>query len=153
MDKDGELKLELVQQADYRFAVHFPSPSIAPLVTDEEVPVGAGAGPSPTQLLGAAVANCLAASLLFALRKFHNDPRSLRAEVAVRLARNEQRRLRVGGIGVDLHLGLARAEVKMLERILEQFEDFCVVTQSVRAAVPVQVRVIDEAGQILKPAS
>ena len=36
----------------------------------------------------------------------------------------------------------------MLDRILGQFEDFCIVTQSIRAAVPVDVRVLDKAFQI-----
>ena len=39
----------------------------------------------------------------------------------------------------------------MLERALAQFEDFCVVTQSVRAAFPVDVRVLDSAGTVLTP--
>jgi hypothetical protein len=38
----------------------------------------------------------------------------------------------------------------MAERILDQFEDFCVVTQSVRAAIPVTVRVLDRDGAVLK---
>jgi hypothetical protein len=32
------------------------------------------------------------------------------------------------------------------QRCVEQFEDFCVVTQSVRAGIPVSVRVVDAAG-------
>jgi hypothetical protein len=38
----------------------------------------------------------------------------------------------------------------MAERILEQFEDFCVVTQSVRAAIPVTVQVLDRDSIVLK---
>jgi hypothetical protein len=37
----------------------------------------------------------------------------------------------------------------MLDRILAQFEDFCVVTQSVRTAIPVDVRVLDNAQTVL----
>jgi organic hydroperoxide reductase OsmC/OhrA len=150
MDTEGEFPIELVQQADYRFAVHFANPAIPILVTDEGPPVGGEAGPSPSQLLGTAVANCLAASLLFALRKYKNEPSQLRAAARVRIARNEQKRLRIGGIAVDLHLGMHGADIKMLERILAQFEDFCVVTQSVRVAIPVDVRVFDLVGAVLK---
>lgn len=149
MDQEGEIAIELVQQADFRFAVHFAGPDIPDLITDEGAPIGAGAGPSPTQLLGTAVGNCLAASLLFALRKFQNEPAGLRAAVRVRIARNEAGRLRVGGIGVDLHIGMAGTQIRMRERILGQFETFCTVTQSVRAAIGVQLRVLDQDGVVL----
>jgi hypothetical protein len=57
--------------------------------------------------------------------------------------------LRVGRMRVDIHLGTAAAGLRSLDRVLAQFEDFCVVTQSVRAAFPVDVRVIDSSGAVL----
>jgi organic hydroperoxide reductase OsmC/OhrA len=153
MDTEGEFPIELVQQENYRFEVRFDRPGIPPLITDEGSPLGGDAGPSPSQLLGTAVANCLAASLLFALRKYRNEPSSLAASVRVRLGRNEHQRLRISGIGVDLKLGMEGAAIQQRERILAQFEDFCVVTQSVRAAIPVQVRVFDRAGAVLHGAA
>jgi organic hydroperoxide reductase OsmC/OhrA len=149
MDTEGEFRIELLNQADFRFEVHFENPAIPVLVTDEGAPVGGDAGPSPSQLLGTAVANCLAASLLFALRKYKNEPGLLRVVATVRNVRNESRRLRIGHIGVDLHLAVPAAGIHMLDRILAQFEDFCVVTQSVRAAIPVTVRVIDSTQAVL----
>lgn len=153
MNREGEFPIELVRQGDYRFLVHFDHPSIPDLLTDEGAPVGGEAGPSPSQLLGTAVANCLAASLLFALRKFGNEPPALRAAARVRTGRNPAGRLRITAIAVDLHLGLAGADIRMLERILAQFEDFCLVTQSVRAAIPVEVRVLDAGGAVLHEAA
>jgi len=147
---EEEFQIELRQQADYRFEVHFDNPAVPVLITDEDAPVGADTGPSPTRLLGTAVANCLAASLLFAMRKFRNEPGPLRAVATVRLSRNENKRLRIGHIGVDLHFAMAASQVQMLDRILSQFEDFCVVTQSVRAAIPVDVRVIDATGTVVR---
>ncbi len=38
----------------------------------------------------------------------------------------------------------------MLDRILGQFEEFCIVTQSIRTAIPVDVRVLDKTGAVLK---
>ncbi|HET9820988.1 MAG TPA: hypothetical protein VFQ16_04115 [Burkholderiaceae bacterium] len=38
---------------------------------------------------------------------------------------------------------LVGAAVQHLDRCLQQFEDFCVVTESVRRGIPVQVRVLD----------
>ena len=149
---DSSFSIELSQLEDYRFEVRFDNPAVPTLVTDENAPLGADAGPSPSRLLAAAVANCLAASLLFSMRKFKNDPAPLRAVARVIKTRNAQNRLRIGSIAVDLHLGVMAAEVNMLERILGQFEEFCVVTQSVRAAIPVSVRVLDRAGTVLKGA-
>lgn len=147
---DPTLALELRQQADFRFEVDFKLPGTPPLLTDEPPPLGGGAGPNPARLLGAAVANCLAASLLFSLRKFRNDAEPLRAEATVSMQRNAQGRLRIGRIEVDIHLSAMAAAIRSLDRILAQFEDFCVVTQSVRAGITVNVRVIDSLGTVLQ---
>ena len=113
--------LELRQQTDYRFEVRFDNPALPLLVTDEPSPLGGDAGPNPARLLGAAVANCLAASLLFALRKHRNEAEPLRAVATVSLARNAQKRLRIERIAVDLHLGAAAEQTQRLDRVLEQF--------------------------------
>lgn len=147
---DDTFTIELARQADFRFETHFDKPALPVLVTDEPPPLGGDAGPNPARLLTVAVANCLSASLLFALRKFKNDPGAMRAVATTRLARNEQNRMRIAGIDVDLHLGVPGAEMKLLDRALEQFEEFCIVTQSVRAAFPVKVRVHDSQGSLLK---
>ena len=146
---DSEFTIALHQQADYRFEVRFDNPTIAPLLTDETAPLGGDAGPNPSRLLGAAVANCLAASLLFAMRKFKNAPDPLHAQATVQLTRNEQKRLRIGRIAVDLHLGVAADKLVQIDRVLGQFEEFCVVTQSVRAGIEVDVRVLDRDGRVL----
>ncbi len=147
---EGTFQVELDLQEHYRFSVRFDDPALPVLVTDEPPPLGAGAGPNPARLLGAAVANCLAASLLFALRKFGNEPGAVHATAAVTLARNEQGRLRVPAIRVDIQLGVPAQALKRLDRALEQFEEFCVVTQSVRAGIAVEVRVTDSKGSPLK---
>lgn len=145
----SDIRIELVQQADFRFEARFDDPGIPVLLTDEPAPLGGGAGPNPIRLLGVAVANCLAASLLFSMRKFKNDPGLLRAVATVHMVRNPQNRLRVGHIAVDLHLGTSASAIKLLDRVLGQFEEFCTVTQSVRQAFPVNVRVLDVAGSLL----
>jgi organic hydroperoxide reductase OsmC/OhrA len=147
---EGDFRIELVQVADYRFEVRFDNPAVPTLITDELAPLGGDAGPSPSRLLATAVANCLAASLLFALRKFKNEAGPLRVTAAVSMIRNAQNRLRVGRVAVDLHLGVLGSEISMLDRILGQFEDFCIVTQSIRTAVQVDVRVLDKTGAVLK---
>ena len=68
-----EISVTVTRQDKYKFLVDFGS-DIAKTVADEPAPLGDGAGPSPTQLLAAAVANCLSSSLLFAHGKFKEDP-------------------------------------------------------------------------------
>ena len=147
---EEQFRLRLTQQDDFRFLVEFPDTGLAALTTDEAPPVGQHTGPDPARMLAVGVANCLAASLLFALRKYHNKPEPITADVQVTMARNEAKRMRIGGIEVSLRLGREAAEFQHLDRVLTQFEDFCIVTQSVRGGIPVQVRVADSQGKVLK---
>lgn len=139
-------RIQLEQESGYRFHVRFDDPALPLLTTDEPPPLGTGSGPNPSRLLGAAVANCLAASLLFALRKFGNDPSPIRAEVTVGLGRNATGRMRVPSITVDLHLGVPLANLQHAGRAVAQYEDYCVVTQSVRPGIDVVARVWDSEG-------
>ncbi len=147
---EEQFRLNITQQSDYRFLVEFADTSIPALVTDEGAPIGGGAGPDPARMLATAIGNCLAASLLFALRKFKNQPEPIGATVDVTLARNEAKRLRIGNVAVALSLGKAEVELEQLERVLAQFEDFCTVTASVRGGIPVEVSVVDSTGKRLK---
>jgi uncharacterized OsmC-like protein len=149
MSEEQIFGLSLRQIDDYEFCVRFDGTTLPELTTDEAAPLGHDAGPNPTRLLLAATANCLTASLLFALRKFHNTPAPLRASARARIARNEHGRWRVVGMEVDLQLADPAASMHNLERVLAQFEDFCIVTESVRSGVPVTVHVHDSARQRL----
>lgn len=139
----------LEQQQDYQFIVRFESrPS--PIVVDESPPLGGGAGPTPAQLLVAAVANCLSNSLLFALRKFKQSPEPLRTEGWADIGRNPEGRVRVLALYVTLRLGVPGAALEHLDRVLAQFEGFCTVGQSVAQGIPVHVTVLDRDGTMLK---
>lgn len=146
---DQTLTIALTQQRDYQFAVAF-SGGVADLLADEPAPVGAGQGPSPVQLLAAAVGNCLCDSLLFALRKYKQAPEPLSCEVAAHVGRNDQGRMRVLSIDARLRIGVPASSLQHLDRALAQFEEFCTVTQSVRAGLPVTVHVSDAEGAVLK---
>jgi len=146
MSTEAPIRITLEQEDDYAFRIRFDETAIADLMTDEPVPLGKGEGPNPTRLLLSAVANCLSASLLFALRKFRNAPGKLVTHATADLVRNEQGRLRVGHIHADIQLAEAGEAHASLERILAQFENFCVVTESVRHGIDVSVSVTDADG-------
>jgi uncharacterized OsmC-like protein len=142
---DMEFTLKLTRLQDYRFNVEFDLAGVPDLQLDEPEPLGAGAGPNASRLLAAAVANCLSASLLFCLHKFKQDS-GVAAKVTGKMVRNDRGRLRVGSFAVDIRLD---QNVGRLEHCAEQFEDFCVVTDSVRKGIPVTVRVLDAGGKLV----
>lgn len=146
MDESLSFTLDLEQLQDFEFRVKFDWPDVAELKLDEPAPLGRSAGPNAARLIGAAVANCLTSSLLFCMRKFKQTPGTLRAEVRGELARNERGRLRIGRFDVTIRLADAAASIAHFDRCLAQFEDFCVVTESVRHGIPVGVRVVDASG-------
>ncbi len=149
MSDASEQLVTLRQNQDYQFSVDFGG-QCPPLLADEPPPLGRGTGPSPGQLLLAAVGDCMSSSLLFALRKFKNEPGGITTSVRGHIGRNADGRLRVLHIEVQIRLGKAAGELQHLDRILGQFEDFCTVGQSVRAGIPTEVTVFDSTGQRLQ---
>lgn len=143
------LSVTITQQNNYQFLVDFGA-GIPTLQADEPAPLGAGAGPSPNQLLLAAVTNCLSASLFFALQKFKQDGGGITTTGTARVGRDADNRLRVQQIDVAIRLGRGAGEIEHLERIVEQFEAFCTVTQSVRHGIPVAIALEDAQGVRVK---
>lgn len=143
------ISVDLRQQQDYQFAVEFAS-SGPTLITDEPPPLGKAEGPSPVDLLCAAVGNCLSDSLLFACRKFRQHPEPLQCRVTAELGRNSDARLRVLGMNVTLMLGVPAESLEFVDRVLSSFEAYCTVTQSVGIGIPITVTVKDSRDQILK---
>jgi len=124
----------------FEFVVTFDDlPEYPPIQLDEPAPLGEGHGPNAAALVAAAAGNCLAASLLFCLRKSRASVGALRARVAARVDRNDEGRLRISRIDVELEPDLDAEDLAKLERCSALFEEFCVVTQSLRAGVPVNV--------------
>lgn len=135
----AELHVHVEQVDGYEFRVQFDNERWSQLLLDEPPPLGRDAGPNASRILAAAVANCLCASLLFCANKAGVGIGPIDADVTVELARNEQRRLRIGKIRVTLRPTIeSNGEV---DACLASFEDFCVVTQSVRAGIDVDVSV------------
>lgn len=141
--------VRLTQRQDYQFDVDFGAGRPG-LLADEPPPLGLGLGPSPVQLLAAAVGNCLSDSLLFALRKFKQSPEPITTEVRAEVGRNAEGRMRVLALHADLRLGVAAGALEHLDRVLATFEAYCTVTQSVAGAIPVHLRVFDAGGTPLK---
>ena len=126
---------------DYQFKVRFDIPGIPELMTDESEPLGRNAGPSPSRLLSAAVGNCLSSSLIFCLGKARIPLGDLKASVETVTRRNAKGRWRIAALNVKLSPIVSEEDVSRSKRFLELFEDFCVVTESVRKGIEVNVYV------------
>lgn len=107
-------------------------------------------GPSAVQLLCAAVGSGLAESMLSTLRNVEQSTEPLACMVVAEVGKNAQRQMRVLNMAVSLHLGVLASQLEHIDRVLDEFEIFCTVTQSVRQGIPVDVTVYDSSGACLK---
>jgi uncharacterized OsmC-like protein len=145
--------VRLTQQDGYRFAVEMEQPQWA-LTVDETPPLGRGEGPNPARMLAVAVGHCLSSSLLFCLQKSRVQGARITTTVTAVIRRNDRGRWRVGGFNVTVDInGVDPAQQGAVERCRHLFEDFCIVTESVRTGVPVEVdvRVAETGGPLTTP--
>ena len=137
-EKLARVHLELAK--GYEFVATFPDlPNAGEMTFDETPPLGTGTGPSPALLLAATIGNCLAASLVFCMRKARVPAPKLGVDVAARLVRNAAGRFRIGAVDVVLSPETSEETIAGLARCANLFEDFCTVTESVRHGIPVNV--------------
>jgi uncharacterized OsmC-like protein len=139
---DTEFTTKLDQVKDYEFEVSFDNDALGKLTMDEPAPLGTEKGPNASRVLSSAVGHCLTASLIFCLEKSRIPLKHVTTNVHTTLARNEAGRWRVQGITVDVNADpLNEQDRERMKRCLEIFEDFCIVTQSVRKGINVEVSV------------
>jgi uncharacterized OsmC-like protein len=141
MAEAQQFTIEMDLQDGYRFLVDFRQEGVPDLVLDEPAPLGDASGPSAARLLAAAVGDCLSASALFCLRRARVAVRGMHTSVDATLVRNEDGRLRIGGLRVRIEPDVDPADAGRVRRCLSLFEDYCVVTQSVRSGLDVAVEV------------
>jgi uncharacterized OsmC-like protein len=130
----------------YEFVAEFNDlPNAPSILFDEPEPLGSSRAPNAAAVLGAAIGNCLAASLTYCLRRARIDVQDLTAEVRTHVAKNERGRFRVREIDVELTPVLGAGTGTPLERCEGLFEDFCIVTASVKHGIPVHVSLKEQA--------
>ncbi len=149
MSEEGRFTIHLEQLEGYQINVRFDWKQAADLLTDEPPPLGGASGPNASRMLAAAAANCLSASLLYCLAKDSPPDHSLKTEASCVLVRTDKGRLRIGHMEVRLILDEALAQSKRFDRCKALFEDFCVVSASIRQGIPIRVQITDQAGQVL----
>jgi organic hydroperoxide reductase OsmC/OhrA len=141
MSDDTTISLSLSLRDNYAFTVDFGEGGVPPMTIDEPPPLGHNEGPNPSRVLASAIAGCLGASLLFCLRKARVDVPAMRTDVQVTTGRNEAGRLRVQRVAVRLMPAVPADQQERMTRCLALFEDFCVVSASVRDGIAIDVTV------------
>jgi organic hydroperoxide reductase OsmC/OhrA len=67
----------------------------------------------------------------------------------VTIVRNEKKRLRIGRIDVALQMSEVLSGAPKMKRCMNLFEDFCVVSDSIRNGIPIGVEVRDHTGEVI----
>jgi organic hydroperoxide reductase OsmC/OhrA len=137
----AEFNISVEQVDGFEYRVRFDKEQHPEVRMDEPAPLGQDAAPNAARFLAAAVGNCLAASLSFCMKRAGAMPTGVKARVHVTLVRNEQKRIRIGHLDVELDPGPG-VDAAALQKCLPTFEDFCTVTQSVRGCLDVRVKVL-----------
>ena len=140
-DAEREFDLTLRRLEGFKFDAEFDGPKMPNLLFDEPEPVGEDEGPNAARVLGAAVGNCLSASLLFCLKKARVEVESMETDVHGIITRNEDKRLRVTGLQIRITAAIPPDDQDRVPRCLKVFEDFCIVSGSVRKAIDLEVEV------------
>jgi uncharacterized OsmC-like protein len=137
--EETDFLTSLCRVEQYKFKISFNNERIEDIFTDEPEPLGKGEYPNAGKLLAAAVGNCLCASLVFCMEKSRAEVPNICAEVATTMERNDKGRLRISHMTVKMFPQVS--DDARMARCRELFEDFCIVTQSVRNGIPVDVEV------------
>jgi uncharacterized OsmC-like protein len=125
----------------YKFEITIDELKDSKTVMDEPAPVGTAQGPSAAMMLSSAIGHCLSSSLLFCLEKSRVKAKDLSTDVELTMERNERGRWRIGGIKVKMRPLVDTVDLEKLERCKSMFEDFCIVTASVREGVKIDVEI------------
>jgi len=136
-----KIHAHLSHKGGYRFDITFDELRGVELHMDEPKPVGTSEGPSAAMMLSSAVGHCLASSLMFCMEKSRGNVKDIGADVETSLTRNDKGRWRVAGIKVNMKVDVNDIDKEKLERCKGIFEDFCIVTASVREGVKIDVEV------------
>jgi len=138
-----EYELTMVKLDDYKFIVDFNEDSIPDLFMDEseDVPGGEGKGPTASMLIAAAIGNCLSASLHFCLTKKKNMVNELKTKVVIFRERNKDGFWRISEANVTITPDIENAEDSLVQRCIEIFRKYCVVSSSLEEGIKINVNI------------
>lgn len=128
----------------YKFEITFDELPTARVMSDEPAPTGESAGPSASMMLSSAVGHCLSSSLLFCLEKSRVKTKDLTTDVETVMSKNDKGRWRVKDIKVKMKPTVDAIDENKLERCKGMFQDFCIVSASVREGIKIDVEIVKD---------
>jgi organic hydroperoxide reductase OsmC/OhrA len=111
------------------------------LLMAEPFPVGVGHGPEAVTMLNMATSYCMTASLNFYLARARVVPLALRSRGHVTMRLTDEHYRRIEAMEIDIRIEVEERHRKRLERALDRFTTFCIVSESIRGSFPITVRV------------
>jgi uncharacterized OsmC-like protein len=140
MSEEKTFQISMRRIEDFKFEVDFGIQNIE-LIMDEPEPVGNNSGPNASRVLAAAIGNCLSASFLFCLQKSRVEVGEINTKVNGTILRNKKGRWRIMEITVEIIPDIPNAFDEQFNRCINLFEDFCIVSQSIKQGIPINVKV------------
>jgi len=141
-EKEFTYEINMEKLENYKFLVDFGG-SIPSLLMDEteDVPGGEETGPTASMLMGAAVGNCLSASLVFCLSKKRVNLKNLKTKITLKRKRNDKGYWNISGIVVDLQPEIAEEDRERFDKCVEIFRNYCIVSNSIETGIPLTVNI------------
>lgn len=144
LNDETRVKIELSRIRDLIFKIMIGE-DLASILVDETNEGDEREGVKPSHLLAAAVMGCLSSSFLFCIGKKDLDVDDLSGTATVTTGRDDDGYLRVTGIEVSLKPETTDPDtLKRIKACKKFFEQYCVVTESVRQGIPVSVDIMGE---------
>lgn len=142
-EKEFTYEINMEKLENYKFKVDFGKKSIPSLLMDEtkDIPGGEETGPTASMLMGAAVGNCLSASLIFCLSKKRVNLKNLRTIITLKRKRNDKGYWSISEIVVDLQPEIAEEDRARFDQCVEIFRNYCIVSNSIETGIPLTVNI------------
>jgi uncharacterized OsmC-like protein len=140
--KETEFRVEVERVSGYDFIVRFKE-GMESVMMSEPRPLGSGEHPHAGHMLAAAMGHCMSASLLYCFERSRVEAGPMKAEILTKVERNDNGRLRLTKICLKLEPEVD--DMERAKRCIAVFKDYCIVTQSVREGIDIEVEVIPSA--------
>lgn len=144
MNMSDEIKthLKLKWESDLIFKMDMGKVKTGNFLIDDTNLGADKVGPNPSRLLASAVMGCMSASLLYCMGKRDQSFEGFEAEGEIITFKNEKNLWRVKEINIKMTPKTNdEAVIKRLKQCEKMFEEYCVITQSVREGITVNLEI------------
>jgi uncharacterized OsmC-like protein len=142
MGEETRFAISLEHAQDGKVTVRFDWDEVPGVVLDELAWLDEQRTPHATLILATALGNCLGVSLLSCLHKLQVEPQGIQTTVSGAIACSERGRAQISHLDVQISLGGADHLASRLKRCLELDDEYCLITESVRAGIPINIHVL-----------